>query len=267
MTGDDSVHRKEAATDSLNIDCDQDKKQQMKKIRVLLTLLLGSKYLFKYCCAGWIKISVEFHRCVFLSYLLAGGNLFVLKWCDEDLSKSSKDELKSILTKCEKEDVKTVEVDDKEINKELFDKCVIGEVHKLRRWSKHYILPGRLTWVSLIGVPVSFWSELVFKKITAVKGQKFKVDVIEEVGDIVELHIEVASNNNSDSNEDDSEEETDSEDDESDDDDDDDVGGGGRPKDDGGRKRDKDEEEDVYGNRGTEDVNKLEKQDKDDLYF
>ncbi|GJU66671.1 hypothetical protein Tco_1252930, partial [Tanacetum coccineum] len=60
------------------------------RIRVLLTLLLGSKYLFKYCCAGWIKISVEFHRCVFLSYLLAGGNLFVLKWCDEDLSKSSK---------------------------------------------------------------------------------------------------------------------------------------------------------------------------------
>ncbi|GJU02607.1 hypothetical protein Tco_1112945 [Tanacetum coccineum] len=56
-----TVHRKEAATDSLNIDCDQDKKQQMKKIRVLLTLLLGSKYLFKYCCAGWIKISVEFH--------------------------------------------------------------------------------------------------------------------------------------------------------------------------------------------------------------
>ncbi|GKA93868.1 hypothetical protein Tco_0815854 [Tanacetum coccineum] len=52
-----TVHRKEAATDSLNIDCDQDKKQQMKKIRVLLTLLLGSKYLFKYCCAGWIKIS------------------------------------------------------------------------------------------------------------------------------------------------------------------------------------------------------------------
>ncbi|GJU93157.1 hypothetical protein Tco_1317913 [Tanacetum coccineum] len=27
------------------------------RIRVLLTLLLGSKYLFKYCCAGWIKIS------------------------------------------------------------------------------------------------------------------------------------------------------------------------------------------------------------------
>ncbi|GJT67631.1 hypothetical protein Tco_1019111 [Tanacetum coccineum] len=39
--------------------------------------------------AGVIDI-VEFHRCVFLSYLLAGGNLFVLKWCDEDLSKSSK---------------------------------------------------------------------------------------------------------------------------------------------------------------------------------
>ncbi|GJY50564.1 hypothetical protein Tco_0441411 [Tanacetum coccineum] len=54
------------------------------RIRVLLTLLLGSKYLFKYCCAGWIKISVEFHRYVFLSYLLAGGNLFVL-YGDEDL--------------------------------------------------------------------------------------------------------------------------------------------------------------------------------------
>ncbi|GJS33089.1 hypothetical protein Tco_0531471 [Tanacetum coccineum] len=35
-------------------------------------------------------LELEFHRCVFLSYLLAGGNLFVLKWCDEDLSKSSK---------------------------------------------------------------------------------------------------------------------------------------------------------------------------------
>ncbi|GKB96883.1 reverse transcriptase domain-containing protein [Tanacetum coccineum] len=42
------------------------------------------------------KISVEFHRCVFLSYLLAGGNLFVLKWCDEDLSKSSKGEPSSL---------------------------------------------------------------------------------------------------------------------------------------------------------------------------
>ncbi|GJV83058.1 hypothetical protein Tco_1522956, partial [Tanacetum coccineum] len=35
-------------------------------------------------------LELEFHRCVFLSYLLAGGNLFLLKWCDEDLSKSSK---------------------------------------------------------------------------------------------------------------------------------------------------------------------------------
>ncbi|GKB69742.1 hypothetical protein Tco_0931154 [Tanacetum coccineum] len=127
-----------------------------------------------------------------------------------------------------------------------------------------------------------------------VKGRKFKVDVIEEVGDIMELHIEVASNNNSESNKDDSEEETDSEDDESDEDDDDDAGDGGRPEDDGVQKRDEDEEsrcsdmprvcetpeeevikeqklaaprEDVYGNRGTKDVNKLEKQDKDDSYF
>ncbi|GKF62348.1 hypothetical protein Tco_0182402, partial [Tanacetum coccineum] len=35
-------------------------------------------------------IVVEFHRCVFLSYPLLKDNLFVLKWCDEDLSKSSK---------------------------------------------------------------------------------------------------------------------------------------------------------------------------------
>ncbi|GKC80356.1 hypothetical protein Tco_1131130 [Tanacetum coccineum] len=263
--------------------------------------------------------------------------------------------------KCEKDDVRTVEADDKEINMALFNKCVIGEVkslcyltkivnfceeqginnvevnildgleimmvfdtpatvsnifnsndhglrrwvHKLRRWSKHYILPGRLTWVSIIGVPVSCWSEPVFKKITA-----FKVDVIEEVRDIVELEIEVAFNNSkegngskesqkmddgidmiisdSESNEDDCEEETDSEDD------DDDVGGGGRPEDDGGRKRDEDEEsrcsdmyrvcetpeeevineqkvaaprENLHGNGGTEDVNKLEKQDKHDSYF
>ncbi|GJX39264.1 hypothetical protein Tco_0252567 [Tanacetum coccineum] len=98
----------------------------------------------------------------------------------------------------------------------------------------------------------------------------------------------------SESNEDDCEEETDSEDDESDEDDDDDVGGGGRPEDDGDQKRDEDEEsrcsdmsrvcetpeeevikeqkvaaprENLHGNGGTKDLNKLEKQDKDDSYF
>jgi hypothetical protein len=110
----------------------------------------------------------------------------------------------------EKEEDRTIEVRDEEVNTELFNKCVIGEVkslcyltkitslcedqglnnvevkflgglevmlvfdtaetasnilscidhglrrwiHKLRRWSKHCILPGRLTWISIIGVPV-----------------------------------------------------------------------------------------------------------------
>ncbi|GJU36708.1 retrovirus-related pol polyprotein from transposon TNT 1-94 [Tanacetum coccineum] len=59
---------KKLELDSLNIDYDQEEENQMKngshwqifaicydRIRVLLTLLLGSKYLFKYCCARWIK--------------------------------------------------------------------------------------------------------------------------------------------------------------------------------------------------------------------
>ncbi|GJV67094.1 hypothetical protein Tco_1482603 [Tanacetum coccineum] len=78
-----TVHRKEAATDSLNIYCDQDKKQQMKKIRVLLTLLLGSKYLFKYCCAGWIKISVIFD--LWLEHVLLSltlGSMEMWWWWD-----------------------------------------------------------------------------------------------------------------------------------------------------------------------------------------
>ncbi|GKB28750.1 retrovirus-related pol polyprotein from transposon TNT 1-94 [Tanacetum coccineum] len=95
-------------TDSLNIDCDQDKKQQMKntaaledqgnstagKDQSIAAVCLSTASLsdiLRTITACFIKISVEFHRCVFLSYLLARGNLFVLKWCDEDLSKSSKD--------------------------------------------------------------------------------------------------------------------------------------------------------------------------------
>ena len=30
---------------------------------------------------GLFDVVVEFQRCVFLSYLLGGGNLFVLIWC------------------------------------------------------------------------------------------------------------------------------------------------------------------------------------------
>ncbi|GJX06282.1 putative ribonuclease H protein [Tanacetum coccineum] len=104
-------------------------------------------------------------------------------------------------------------------------------VHKLRRWNKHYILLGRLTWSNIIGVPVSCWSESVFKKIAAlhgrvigsnycnlegnqnlivgkvqvhtinkglikeslyvkVYGRKFKVEVNEEVGDIMDFGME-----------------------------------------------------------------------------
>nr|GEU99624.1 transposon TX1 [Tanacetum cinerariifolium] len=103
-------------------------------------------------------------------------------------------------------------------------------VHKLRRWNKHYILPGRLTRINIIGVPVSCWSESVFKKIdglhrrvigssncklegnqnlivgkvqlhTINKGlikeplyvklyeKKFKLDVIEEVGNVMEFEM------------------------------------------------------------------------------
>ncbi|PWA68087.1 hypothetical protein CTI12_AA311560 [Artemisia annua] len=104
-------------------------------------------------------------------------------------------------------------------------------VHKLRRWNKFYIIPGRLTWINIIGVPVTCWSEQVFKKIAAlhgritgtsncgmegnqsmivakvqvhtwnkglineslivkVLGKEYKVNVIEEVGDIMEVEWE-----------------------------------------------------------------------------
>lgn len=124
-------------------------------------------------------------------------------------------------TKEEKQDVRTFKVEDDEVNKTFFDKCLIGEVkslcyitklvmicgdrglndvdvkfleglevmmvfdtqetstnilkiidhglrrwvHRLIRWSKHYIIPRRLTWVSIIGVSVSCWAEYVFKNI------------------------------------------------------------------------------------------------------
>ncbi|GKE58707.1 hypothetical protein Tco_1497892 [Tanacetum coccineum] len=156
--------------------------------------------------------------------------------------------------KCEKEDVKTVEVDDKEINMELFDKCVIGEVKSLFYLTKIVNLCTQVKVVeqalyssreiNMVKVQIHTFNNGLIKEAlyVKVKGRKFKVDVIEEVRDIVEFEIEVAFNNNSESNEDDCEEETDSEDDESDEDDDDDVGGGGWPEDDGGRKRDEDEE-------------------------
>ncbi|GKB23343.1 hypothetical protein Tco_0862744 [Tanacetum coccineum] len=88
LTCADSVTSKDAATDSLNIDYDQDKKQQMKKIRVLLTLLLGSKYLFKYCCARWIKISVEFHSCYEVGFVCTMAEIGC-NWARIGPSKSS----------------------------------------------------------------------------------------------------------------------------------------------------------------------------------
>ncbi|GJS09127.1 zinc finger, CCHC-type containing protein [Tanacetum coccineum] len=104
-------------------------------------------------------------------------------------------------------------------------------VHKMRIWNKNYTLPGRITWINIIGVPVSCWSESVFKKIAALHGRvigssncklegnqnlivgkvqlhtinkglikeslylklyekKFKVDIIEEVGDVMEFEME-----------------------------------------------------------------------------
>ncbi|PWA51450.1 hypothetical protein CTI12_AA427690 [Artemisia annua] len=108
-------------------------------------------------------------------------------------------------------------------------------VHKMRRWSKHYILPGRLTWVNVMGVPVSCWSEHMFKNIVAlhgrvigtsncnlegnqnlivakvqlhtrnkglinkslyikVFGKNFKINIVEEVGDIMEVDWEEDGN-------------------------------------------------------------------------
>ncbi|PWA53070.1 hypothetical protein CTI12_AA448820 [Artemisia annua] len=43
-------------------------------------------------------------------------------------------------------------------------------VYKLRKWNCHYRSPGRLTWINIIGVPVSCWVESVFLKIAALHG-------------------------------------------------------------------------------------------------
>ncbi|GJS35010.1 transposon TX1 [Tanacetum coccineum] len=40
----------------------------------------------------------------------------------------------------------------------------------IRRWNKFYTPLGRLTWVNIIGVPVSCWTETVFRKIAEVHG-------------------------------------------------------------------------------------------------
>ncbi|GJY51605.1 transposon TX1 [Tanacetum coccineum] len=65
-------------------------------------------------------------------------------------------------------------------------------VHKLRRWNKHYILPGRLTWINIIGVPVHTINKGLIKESLYVKvyGRKFKVEVIEEVGDVMDFGME-----------------------------------------------------------------------------
>ncbi|PWA43798.1 Transposon TX1 [Artemisia annua] len=202
----------------------------------------------------------------------------------------------------EKQEVRTVEVEDDEVNIMTFNKSLIGEVrslcyitkiaslceeqglsnvevkllgglevmmvfdtqetatnilgsvdhglrrwvHKLRRWSKHYITPGRLTWISILGIPVSCWAESVFKKVAAIHGRvignvncklegsqnlivgkvqihtcnngliketlfvkvfgrKFRVEVIEEVGDIMEFELDVMASESKDENEKDAE--------------------------------------------------------------
>ncbi|PWA51457.1 hypothetical protein CTI12_AA417390 [Artemisia annua] len=43
-------------------------------------------------------------------------------------------------------------------------------IHKVRRWSSWYNPSGRLTWVNIIGVPISCWAESVFKRIAGVHG-------------------------------------------------------------------------------------------------
>ncbi|GKD85702.1 hypothetical protein Tco_1356856 [Tanacetum coccineum] len=69
-------------------------------------------------------------------------------------------------------------------------------VHKLRRWSKFYIVPGRLTWINILGVPVTCWTEQIHtwnkglireKLIVKVLGKELEVNVVEEVGDIMEV--------------------------------------------------------------------------------
>ncbi|GJT27466.1 transposon TX1, partial [Tanacetum coccineum] len=150
------------------------------------------------------------------------------------------------------EEIRRLEVSDEEVNLELFNRCLIGDitslryltkisdlcheqglskvevkllggleimlvfdtpetatnipscidhglrrwVHKLRRWSKFYIVPGRLTWINILGVPVTCWTEQIHtwnkglireKLIVKVLGKELEVNVVEEVGDIMEV--------------------------------------------------------------------------------
>ncbi|PWA75311.1 Transposon TX1 [Artemisia annua] len=43
-------------------------------------------------------------------------------------------------------------------------------LHKLRKWSIYYKPSGRFTWINIIGVPVSCWTETVFRKIAELHG-------------------------------------------------------------------------------------------------
>nr|GEY19424.1 hypothetical protein [Tanacetum cinerariifolium] len=116
-----------------------------------------------------------------------------------------------------------VEVREDDIEKELIRRSVVGEVksmcflkelpeiceeqglsrvevkrwiHKLRRWDRNIQSAGRFTWINIMGVPVSCWTESVFRKIAGVHGQhngnegkEFTVNVVEEIRDVSELII------------------------------------------------------------------------------
>ncbi|PWA87808.1 hypothetical protein CTI12_AA126710 [Artemisia annua] len=43
-------------------------------------------------------------------------------------------------------------------------------LHKLRRWNSSYSPSGRMTWLNIIGVPISCWAESVFKRIAGLHG-------------------------------------------------------------------------------------------------
>ncbi|PWA90219.1 hypothetical protein CTI12_AA103220 [Artemisia annua] len=97
-------------------------------------------------------------------------------------------------------------------------------VCKMRKWDEQIQPSGRFTWLSIIGVPVSCWNEHIFRQIAALHGmvmetqncslegnqsvtvgrvrsynkstfsQMYKVSVVEEVSDIIEIEAVLPTN-------------------------------------------------------------------------
>ncbi|GKD98924.1 hypothetical protein Tco_1382821 [Tanacetum coccineum] len=76
-----------------------------------------------------------------------------------------------------------IEIEEKDDNSELMGRSVVAEVkaicgtygirrwlHKLRRGDSFNRSAGRITWISILGVPVSCWGESAFQKIAALHG-------------------------------------------------------------------------------------------------